>query len=202
MKYIIMCGARDNSRHLVNVKGEVLVARTIRQLKSAGVTDIAISTTSSTFRKFGVPLLVHDNRYAYGISGYWVDAFYPVDEPVCYIFGDVVFTDEAIKKIVETETSDIEFFASVPPFAEGYPKRWAEPFAFKVVDYEYFQQCVEKTKRLRDEGMFMRESIAWELWQVIKGTTLNNIIYKNYIAINDSTCDVDCPSEVEQWQDI
>lgn len=199
MKYILMCGDPTNERHLVKIKGEPLVARTIRQLEAEGVREIFISSVNSRMASYG-KLLIHDNKRAYGLSGgYWLDAFYPMNEPVCYIFGDVVFTDEAIKKIVKTETNSIEFFASAPPFAKDYPKKHAEPFAFKVEDYELFNKSLEHAKRLQDEGKFMREPIAWELWQVIKGTTLNNIIYTNYIAINDSTCDIDEIKDAEYY---
>lgn len=198
MKYILMCGDATNERHLVKIKGEPLVARTIRQLEAEGVKEIFISSANSRMASYG-KLLIHDNKYIYGFGGYWVDAFYPMNEPVCYLFGDVVFTDEAIHTIVNTQTSSIEFFASAPPFAKDYPKKYAEPFAFKVEDYEVFNKAVERTKRLQDEGKFMRLPLAWELWQVIKGTTLNNIIYTNYIAINDSTCDIDEIKDAEYY---
>ena len=48
MKYIIMCGGTYKKwwkpRQLAEIKGEALVARTIRLLRENGVEDIAIST--------------------------------------------------------------------------------------------------------------------------------------------------------------
>ena len=111
MKYIIMCGGHDPERHLVEIKGEPLVARTIRLLKQAGVNDIYISTNSDKFEQFGLPLI----RPEAVERKYWIDGAFPVlDEPTCYIFGDVLFSPAAIKTIVETETDDVEFFASAP----------------------------------------------------------------------------------------
>ena len=199
MKYIIMCGGTyrkwQQPRHLTDIDGEPLVARTIRQLREAGVDDIAISATDPVFEQFGVPVLKHENTYTANgysdITGYWCDAFYPTDEPVCYIFGDVVFTPEAIRKIVETETDDIEFFASAPPFAKDYPKPWAEPFALKVVDTKLLKESIALTKQLDALGRFNRKPIMWELWQVITECPLNVIDYNSYTAINDSTCDID-----------
>ena len=199
MKYIIMCGGTYRKwmapRHLTEIDGEPLVARTIRQLREAGVEDIAISATDPVFEQFGVPVLKHENTYTANghsdITGYWCDAFYPTDEPVCYIFGDVVFTPEAIRKIVETETDDIEFFASAPPFAKDYPKPWAEPFALKVVDTKLLKESIALTKQYDALGCFKRKPIMWELWQVITECPLNVIDYNSYTAINDSTCDID-----------
>lgn len=205
MKYIIMCGGNyhmDTPKHLLPVKGEPIVARTIRLLHNNGITDISISATDDRFEQFGVPVLRHDNRY--GDGGMWLDAFYPTTDPACYVFGDVVFSPAAIKTIVETDTNCIQFFASTPPFTYMYTKDWAEPFAFKVKDQERFRERIANTIQLQREGKFYREPVSWELWQVIKGGPLNTIIYSNYCAINDYTCDVDHPEDlpkIERWME-
>lgn len=204
MKYILMCGGKyrrwETPRQLTVIEGETIIERTIRLLKTNGVTDIAISSNNPVFSQFGVPLLEHTNSYdANGyndFTGYWCDAFYPMDEPACYIFGDVFFSPEAIKTIVQTPTSDIEFFASAPPFSPDYPKDSAEPFALKVRDQALLHDAIVRTKRLYHAGLFMRKPIMWELWQVIKNTTLNHIDYTNYTVINDYTCDIDDPEEL------
>ena len=204
MKYIIMCGGTyqkwKQPRQLTEINGEPIVARTIRLLRENGVEDIAISSNNPAFEQFGVPVLRHDNGYTAAgqnnTSGYWVDAFYPTDEEVCYIFGDVIFTPEAIRTIVETETEDIEFFASAPPFALEYRKPWAEPFALKVADTDHLKHAISLTKQYADRGLFWRKPIMWELWQVIQAAPLNYIDFKSYVVINDSTCDIDDPDEI------
>ena len=128
----------------------------------------------------------------------WCDGFPEFNEPVTYIFGDVFYSDEAIRTIIETKTDSIEFFASSPPFSKYYVKEWAEPFAFKVMDNNYFRECIEKVRDYYLLGEFRRSPIAWELWQVIKGGKLNVIDYYNYTAINDYTCDFDEPSDIEK----
>lgn len=188
-------------KHLTPIKGEPIVARTIRLLRENGVEDIAISTNQGGFYDFGVPVLIHKNEYRLGLvttDGHWLNAFYPMDEPVCYLFGDVVFSPEAIRTIVNTQTDSIEFFASAEPLPENYPKPWAEPFAFKVVDTKLFFESIERAKRYDEEGCFYRMAVSWELWQVIKRTPLNRIDYSNYTAINDWTCDIDSPEDVEK----
>ena len=206
MKYIIMCGGQyqrwSTPRHLVKVNGEVILERTIRLLRENGVEDIAISSNNPLFGVWGLPLLMHENSYnANGydnFTGYWCDAFYPTDEEVCYIFGDVYFSPEAIKTIVETDTDDIEFFASAPPFPPEYRKPWAEPFALKVKNTEHLKNAISLTKQYQDQGLFKRKPIMWELWQVIQATPLNQINYHNYTVINDYTCDIDTPEEAAE----
>lgn len=211
MKYIIMCGGTYEQwnmypRHLTEIKGEKIIERTIRLLKENGVKDIAISANDFVFAQFGVPILYHENTYyARGYDdtdGYWCECFYPTNEPVCYIFGDVVFSPEAIKKIVETDTDDIEFFASAPPFSRDYPKQYAEPFALKVVNTIHLKMAIDALKQFDKLGKFKRKPIMWELWQVIKNTPFNVIDYTNYTVINDYTCDIDNPEDVKRWQNI
>lgn len=201
MKYILMCGGKyeqwKTPKQLLKVNGEVIIERTIRLLKENGIEDIAISTDNPAFNYLGVPILTHNNSYEFKdgkLHGYWCDAFYPTDEPTCYLFGDVYFSDEAIKTIIETETDDIELFGSMPPFADNYIKRWIEPFALKVVNTNHLKESIQRTKELDDEGKFWRKPIMWELWTVIKDVPLqtkpDEYIY-NYKAINDYTTDVD-----------
>ena len=197
MKYIIMCGGKYDKwttpRQMTQIKGESIAGRTIRLLRETGVEDISISTSDNRFETLGVPLLKHDNNFHAYHSGHWVDAFYPTDDPTCYLFGDVVFSPDAIKTIVNTQTDDVEFFASAPPFDKRYIKRWAEPFAFKVRNQKRFRAAIDYVKQ--NMGLFRRHPIAWELWQVIKETPLNLIDYTNYTAINDYTCDIDDPAD-------
>ena len=194
-----MCGGdyhTDIPKQLRDIKGEPIVARTIRLLRENGVEDIAISSNDERFEGFGVPVFHHKNEF--GNGGHWLEAFYPTNDPVCYIFGDVVFSENAIKEIVETDTDSIEFFASSLPFDERYFKRWAEPFAFKVRDTNLFQISISIAIFAAESGKFKREPIAWELWQVIKNTPYNDIDYTNYHTINDWTCDCDCEEDYQK----
>lgn len=203
MKYIIMCGGNytnfDKPRQLTEINGETLVARTIRLLQENGVDDIAISSNNDAFEQFGLPVLRHNNEWTVPAEvcvGWWTDCFYPTDEPVCYIFGDVYFSPEAIRTIVETPTDDIMLFGSKKPFAPEYPKPYREPFAYKVQDQKHLRDAIRRTKQLHKQGAFSRHPIAWELWKVIRGTPLSRGP-KGYTVINDYTCDIDTPEEAE-----
>lgn len=209
MKYIIMCGGQYGDsipKQLLKVLGERIIERTIRLLRAYGVDDIAISTNRYCFNylsaKLGVPILVHDNDYIFGHeeNHRWLKAFYPHDEPVCYIFGDVYFSENAIRTIVKDQTDSIQFYASAPPFSENYLKTWAEPFALKVMDPDLFFKKIKECHELDLKGAFHREAVSWELWQVIKGTELDVIDYTNYCVINDYTCDIDDEIEARYFE--
>ena len=196
----------DIPKPMTPIKGEPIVARTIRLLKENGIADIAISSNNELFEQFGVPVLKHENKYSLPLEGRatspWLDAFYPMAKPVCYVFGDVVFSPEAIEIIVNTDTNDIQFFASAKPLPKIYPKCWAEPFAFKVKDTTKFFAAIEVTKQFDEQGLFKRQPVSWELWQVIKRTPLNKVDYTNYVRINDYTCDIDVPDDVVKFEAI
>lgn len=209
MKYIIMCGGKykefDTPKQLLKINNEVIVERTIRLLKEHGINDIAISTNNPAFDYINVEKLRHQNSFEHeykneGAKGWWLDAFYPTNEPTCYIWGDVYFSEEAIKKIVETDTDDIELFGSAPPFAYNYIKEWVEPFALKVVNVDHLWKSIKRTKELALQGKTWRKNpIIWELWTVIKDVPLQTKAgdYKyNYVAINDYTTDVDSKDDI------
>jgi len=208
VRYIIMCGGKYNGwetpRQMTPIRGEPVVARTIRLLRDAGAEDINISTNDMRFEQFGVPILTHKNNFIGNASegGSWVEAFYPTDDPACYIMGDVVFSQMAAKRIVKTPTDGIMFFASAPPFPDIYIKPYAEPFAFKVKDQRRFRAAVEYVKANESTGIFRRRPIAWELWQVINGENVRQINYHNYTVINDYTCDIDSPKDAEHIEQV
>jgi hypothetical protein len=205
------------------INGETLIERTVRLLRSNGVhkrdivitANVELADILNNPRYFEAPpaqVVIHANSYDVTSpnesTGYWTDCFLKTLEPATYLMGDVVFSPKAIKTIVKTRTKDIEFFASSPPFAPNYCKEWAEPFAFKVKDFWHLRQARLKTEQLAKEGAFKRVPIAWEFWQVVKGTELNRIDYTNYVAINDYTCDIDKPEDIfkfeggEEWHII
>ena len=212
MKYVIMCGGNYKSwetpRQLSIVKGEVLVARTIRLLKENGITDIAITSKDKRFDNFGVPRIEHKNEFELSedkktIKGYWVDAFLPSEEPITYLYGDVYYSENAIKAIIETETNDVLFFASRYIYHEGYSRQWEEPFAFKVVNQKRFRKCIDICKRERDLGHTTREPISWELYRVLNGYNINkHIIDKGFIAIDDYTVDIDCVEDIKKLESV
>jgi hypothetical protein len=205
-----MCGGEykqfETPRQLSVVCGEELVARTIRLLKENGINDIAISSNNPIFEKFGVPILKHDNNYVISeenkvISGQWFNAFYPTDDPVCYIFGDVYFSEKAIKTIVETETDDIELFGSKKPFTNNYIKEHEEPFALKVMKPKHLQEAIKKARKLDEEHKFWRKPLVWELFTVIKNAPLQtkkDEYTTDYTGISDYTVDIDRPDDVKK----
>lgn len=205
MKYIIMCGGVyekfQTPKHLSIVKGERLVERTIRLLKENGIEDIAISSNSPLFDGLGVPRLEHNNTYKQingTQEGYWLDAYYPMQDPVCYLYGDVYYTEQAIKTIIDNkDKGNILFGTSIA--RNELHQNWGEPFAYKVNDPITFFKGIEAVKKLQDEGKTKRMPVSWELYRYLNGLDVNiQRITNNYIDIDDGTMDIDYPEDIKE----
>ena len=218
MKYIIMCGGDYSDRFktpkpLLKVNGEVLVERTIRLLKENGITDIAISSNYSQFDYLDVEKLRHNNNFLHGNSiehkksnSCWLNAYYPIDEPCCYLHGDVYFSDDAIKKIINANVKDTLFICT-PDKQDGEKcelnTKGREPLGYKVQNQVIFRNAINDLKRMVDDGKFVNiiAPFSWHLYKYLNGQDylindwgkLNDIFDKNgdYLVINDYTTDVD-----------
>ena len=206
MKVIIMCGGVYDHfkipKQLSVVNGETLVGRTIRLLKENGITDISISSNDPRFDEYA-PRLEHTNSYKYEngkIYGYWVDAYYPLDEPCIYLHGDVYYTEDAIKKILNYK-SDKNIFIGNEVARNKEHKNWGEPFGWIINNQDIFRKGIELTKYLQDIGRCERGyAISWELYRVLNGLNINQqyILDDTYLSINDETIDIDAPWQIEE----
>lgn len=203
MAVIIMCGGvYDNfttPKQLSVINGETLLERTIRLLKENGVNDILISSNDCRFKKYGT-VIYHENSYRYEneqVKGYWVDAYYPTDKPCIYLHGDVYYSEDAIKKILNLNPKVNTFIGNEIARNKEH-KNWGEPFGWIVVNQKEFRDGIEKTKQLQDEGKLERGyAISWELYRVLNGLDPNKqyINDDTYLSIDDETIDIDA-----EWQ--
>ena len=201
---IIMCGGvYDNfKKHkaLSVIKGEPLVERTIRLCKKYGYTPY-ISSNDEKFNRYG-NVLHHDNsfKYEYGkIKGYWVDAYYPTNNPTIYLHGDVYYTEEAIKKILTLNPKVNTMIGNQYALNENHDKV-GEPFGWIIVNQEEFRNAINKCKQLQDEGKIERGyAISWELYEVLTGRNVNDFIITEdtYLSISDETIDIDAPWQID-----
>lgn len=230
MKYIIMCGGEYNEfktpKQLLKVNGEILVERTIRLLKENGITDIAISTNNPAFDYLDIEKLRHKNEFVCLHQDEnkrselcWLNAYYPAKEPVCYLHGDVYYSNEAIKTIIEIPVKETMFFCAYD-WTDGEKDRrnykGREPLGYKVVDYTKFRNAINDLFKMVDEGKFENglPPISWHLYRHLnnkpikynatKWTEINNIFQEegDYKVINDYTTDIDNPEDVkifEEW---
>lgn len=227
MKYIIMCGGNyDNfkkPKQLLKVNNEVIVERTIRLLKENNIKDISISTNNPAFDYIDVPKLKHENNFVNNAEDEktnskhsWLNAFYPTQEEACYLYGDVYYSDNAIKTIIETPTNDILFFCikDVQDGRETLNSKGREPLAFKVVNQKRFRNAIDDLLKQVDEGKFANaiQPFSWHLYRYLNGLPyiltdweeMGNIFNKqgHYVVINDYTTDVDNIDDIKYIEKI
>lgn len=227
MKYIIMCGGNYNKfktpKQLLEVDGEIIVERTIRLLKENGIKDIAISTNNPKFNYLDVEILHHGNEYTCFADDSnkkskktWLNAFYPIDVSCCYLYGDVYYSDEAIKKIIETPVKETMFFC-IRDLSDGRPTginiKGREPLAYKVQNQKIFRDAINYLLQMVDEGKYAEgiEPITWHLYRKINGLDLMfnykgynaNDIFKtkgDYIYIDDYSTDIDKIEDIQKLE--
>lgn len=203
---IIMCGGFyqdfEIPKQLSVINGERLVDRTIRLLKENGITEIYVSSDNPVFDSCSVPRLEHENSYKVEdnqLKGYWVDAYYPTEEPCIYLHGDVYYTENAIKKILNLNPKVNTFIGNQYALNKEH-KKVGEPFGWIIVDQKSFRNAINECKRLQDEGKSERMPISWELYEVLNGHDINDFIIneETYLAISDETIDIDAPWQIEE----
>ena len=207
IKIIIMAGGKYHKfkkhKALSVIHGEVLIERTIRLLKENGVKDISISSNLDEFDYLGIPILKHNNSYEAledgTIKGYWLDAYYLIDDPCIYLHGDVYYTEEAIKKILNYKPIMNTFIGNEIARNPEH-LNWGEPFGWIIVEPLKFKYDIQATKELQDKGKLERGyAISWELYRVMNGYDPNYMLINddNYLVIDDNTIDVDEPEQIE-----
>lgn len=202
---IIMCGGvyENFKEHkaLSVINGEPLIERTIRLLKANGIEDYYISSNDDNFNKYA-RVLQHNNSYRYENGknvGYWVDAYYPTEESCIYLHGDVYYSEDAIKKIVNLKPKVNTMLGNQYALNENHDKV-GEPFGWIIVNQKEFRDAINKCKELQDAGKIDRGlAISWELYEVLNGHDVNDFIITKdtYYPIQDETDDVDSPAKID-----
>jgi choline kinase len=204
MQVIIMCGGHydffEQHKALSVINGETLVARTIRLLKENNIEEIYISSNEDGFSKYS-NVIHHENSFKVenGQSkGYWVDAYYPTEKPTIYLHGDVYYSENAIKTILNYNPEVNTMIGNQWALNENHDKV-GEPFGWIIVDQKSFRNAINECKRLQDEGKTDRMPISWELYQVLNEHDINgfDISEETYLAIADDTQDIDDPCQIE-----
>lgn len=203
-KYIILANSSvgfEIPRQLTEINGEPLVKRTIRLLKENGIEDIIITSKDKRFDNLGAvryePL--YNDYDAENPKSHWLKAF-PIElmnEPTCYLFGDVYYSENAIKRIIKEDNEDILFFCSHNNECPQYIKNYDEPLAFKVHNFSKFKYHISRLIDMWEKNETIRRPITWELYRSINGIDVNkHKLTYNYIVINDESCDIDSIDDI------
>ena len=209
MKYVIMAngeGKRWNNylgvpKHLVVINGERLIDRTVRLLKENNIKDIIVMASDERYKIKGSKLI------GQSIKDYEIDRFdfQFLNNEVCFLYGDVYYTEESMKTIVNEDKGDFTYFGR---FGSSKIKEHGEIFAIKVKNTEKFKEACSYIRN----GLINRtvkRGIGWETYKYLSGKDVNMSVleFKNwmneehpfFIQINDKTDDFDSPEDYDNF---
>ncbi len=193
-KYVIMADGnmsrwepgRERPKHLLEVGGETLLARLVRQLREAGP-GAAVYITSRDPR-YEVPGAV---RYEPKHNLMEIDRFTGelIDDGTCFLYGDTYYTDGAVRTIMTCGAGDDLFFVGA---------RHAV-VAVKVNNAAVMRRHIERVRAayLRGET---RECKGWQLYQSYAGLPFGPIVRgDHFLQLEDGTQGFNTMEEYEQF---
>ncbi len=189
MKYIIMAdgkGTRWNNyhnipKHLIEIDGETLLARTVRLLRENDArADIVITSHDPRYEVPGA------RRYEPQNNHLEIDRFTEelIADDVCFLYGDTFYSESVIQKIADTPAEKLLFFGNERSIV-----------AIKVADGALFRQHVDQVRALFLAGK-IEKCIGWQVYQSFEGLPFGEkTIAADYILIQDGTEDFNSPAD-------
>ena len=189
MKYIIMAdgkGTRWNNyhnipKHLIEIGGETLLARTVRLLRENDArADIVITSHDPRYEVPGA------RRYEPQNNHLEIDRFTEelIADDVCFLYGDTFYSESVIQKIADTPAEKLLFFGNERSIV-----------AIKVADGALFRQHVDRVRALFLAGK-IEKCIGWQVYQSFEGLPFGEkTIAADYILIKDGTEDFNSPAD-------
>ena len=193
MKYIIMAdgkGTRWNNyhnipKHLIEIDGETLLARTVRLLRENDArADIVITSHDPRYEVPGA------RRYEPQNNHLEIDRFTEelIADDVCFLYGDTFYSESVIQKIADTPAEKLLFFGNERSIV-----------AIKVADGALFRQHVDRVRALFLAGK-IEKCIGWQVYQSFEGLPFGEkTIAAAYILIQDGTEDFNSSADYNRW---
>ena len=191
MRFVIMAdgkGSRWNNymgipKHLIEIDGESLLARTVRLLHEMKKEEIEVIITS------------HDSRYEFeGAKRYEpvhntieLERFTEelVQDDMCFLYGDTYYTEESIEIIMNTDVDELLFFGTKKGIV-----------AVRIKDSEVFRNHYNRVKTDFINGE-ISTCKGWQVYQSYVGQDLKNKpeIEDAFVKLDGKTLDINTPEE-------
>lgn len=188
----------DVPKHLVDIDGEPLLYRTVRQLLEH-LDDVWVISQA-------------DPRYSQHPADTWwieprpvdTDKFYsskPVwgQHDLLFVYGDCYFTDDAIATITQPVNEWTLYCRPDASTLTGKP--WGECWAYTIPtrDRPWFEDRLTWLTGLHTLGETDRCG-GWELYRAMTGTPIGeHTMTGHHIVIDDWTEDFDYPHDYDTW---
>lgn len=174
-------------KQLVEIDGEPILRRTIRQVHEwTGQAPVVTVPQSGFFGELSAEEIV-------GSGVVEIRKFLNVtfDEPTLYLWGDVYFSDAAMRTIFATEDTPV-FYGR---YGGNAVKTWGELFAARLD-----RDAILKAKALSLIHRQLPRCASWELYRMVSGYPLHeHVVGRNFVEIDDETDDFDYPHDLDNW---
>lgn len=191
MKYIIMAdgkGTRWNNykgipKHLIEVDGEILLERIVKQLNKFDPNAEVIITSHDKRYEFKGSTRYEPKNNIIELDRYTKEL---IEDNICFLYGDTYYSDNAIKEIITKNCEDILFFGNMKSI-----------IAIKIKDSSLFKKHIENVRNLYQNNK-IKECKGWQVYQSFQNLEFDKKVIKNkYILIEDATKDFNTPNEYE-----
>ena len=207
MRAIIMCAGQgtrwegDPPKHLVEIDGEPILHRTVRQLLERGIDDVWVTSDDPRYeipgaKRYGTPGNEWEIDKFYAARRLWQDA-----HDFRHFYGDVYYTDEAMDLIVGAPPEPFRFYGRKHG-SRITGTRHGEMFALAFTDHELVAESCRRIRVTRIANMLIRGG-SWELYQVLQGLPPRPYspqhFDERFTEIDDRTEDFDTREEYDTW---
>ncbi len=171
-------------KHLIEIDGETLLARTVRLLKEfdAGC-EVIITSHDERYEVAGA------TRYEPKNNIYEVDRFTEelIEDNVCFLYGDTFYSEDSIAAITGTPAEDILFFGNERSIV-----------AVKAADGELLKHHVDRVRQLFIEGK-IEKCIGWQVYQSFMDLPFGEKkIAGKFVTLADGTQDFNTPEDYQK----
>lgn len=214
---VILCGGEASrwngyrgQRHkqLIEVNGEILLQRTLRQLRRYSIAKITVMVPkgdTNTFKRYCEAEV--EIQEVGNVQGPETPAWKYLSSEHLWntkgttvsLLGDVWFSDLAINAIFEPSPRDwIAFGRSAPSQITGCS--CAEIFAFRFSNHKKHHECLELLNDLYLNGACTEHAAGWALSALMSDDDPNlYTVGESFYEINDFTEDFDFPEDYDKW---
>jgi hypothetical protein len=188
-------------KHFIEIEGETIIARTVRLLQKY-TSKIFVVADSEKFQIAGSTLSYPQlNKLNYDADKFLSSSsLWNMEGRTVLIYGDVYFTEDAIRQIMEFGKREWMTFARFGA-SDFTGKPYGEIFAHSF----YPEHIAEHTASLQNIiAAYSRREIercgGWEHYRAMEGLPLTEHQLRNrFFEINDWTEDFDRPVDYDRW---
>lgn len=191
---------RDTPKHLVTIEKEVLLERTCKQfLKHTD--DVCVIGLDQRYAVKDTTLYVPSNvntNYKDANKFMCSQNLWNKHGRTVLVFGDVYFTNDAVKTIMSTPGEFKWFLRREESEISG--ARWKEIFAF-AFDAVMINNITQSLLLLISRDQVQKQA-GWALYKAMISTPYGDIFANHHhVHIDDWTEDFDFPEDLEIWEE-